>query len=410
MINYSKDVLIVGSGFAGLIAAITLKNKNIPFKIFEAHNSQTDIGGSITLFPNSMKVLRLVGIADKVIDNGVVMEVAKFQDNFGKHLVNRSMGKSNIYGEPTITLRRSKLNNIIHEKSKELGIEIYYGKKVIGLIENDNGVQLEFEDGNIFEGSIVLGCDGINSFVRKSVLNQDIRPNYSGLIYFGGFVNNQKLIKNLNLDFNTQYISIGPTHFFAYSFIDNPKKGDASILWYCYLSQPNRLSKSDLNSLEDKKIIERVLAVHEGWHQPVKEIIDNTDEVCKSSISDIVEIEKWHKNKIVVLGDAAHAMNPLSGQGAGTAMEDGYLIANLIYKYKSDYNSAFENFVKLRKVRTTMIARKARKSSKRTTISLNKYFIILRNRAFAILTYLTPERVLNKFLSYDIEKELSKIK
>lgn len=410
MNNISKDVLIVGSGFAGLIAAITLKNKNIPFKIFEANISQTDIGGSITLFPNSMKVLRLIGIADKVIENGVVMEIAKFQDNYGKHLVNRSMGKIDIYGEPTVTLRRSKLNNIIHEKAKELGIEIYFNKKVIGLTEKEESVQLEFEDGKITEGSIVLGCDGINSFVRKCVLKQDILPNYSGLVYFGGFVNNQKLIKKLNLVFNTQYISIGPTHFFAYSYIDNPKKGDASILWYCYLSQPNRLSKLDLNSMEDKKIIERVLKVHEGWHQPIKEMIENTDDICKASISDIVEIENWRKNKIVVLGDAAHAMNPLSGQGAGTAMEDGYLIANLIDKFRNDYNSAFENFVRLRKDRTTKIARKARKSSKRTTVQLNKYIIILRNRAFALLTYLTPERLLNKFLSYDIEKELNKIK
>jgi 2-polyprenyl-6-methoxyphenol hydroxylase-like FAD-dependent oxidoreductase len=320
------------------------------------------------------------------------------------------MGKSDIYGEPTVTLRRSKLNNIIHEKAKELGIEIYYNKKVIGLTENEESVQLEFENGKVIEGAIVLGCDGINSFVRKCVLKQDILPNYSGLVYFGGFVNNQKLIKKLNLDFNTQYISIGPTHFFAYSYIDNPKKGDASILWYCYLSQPNRLSKMDLNSMEDKKIIERVLKVHEGWHQPIKEMIENTDDICKASISDIVEIENWRINKIVVLGDAAHAMNPLSGQGAGTAMEDGYLIANLIDKFRNDYNSAFENFVRLRKDRTTKIARKARKSSKRTTIQLNKYIIILRNRAFALLTYLTPERLLNKFLSYDIEKELNKIK
>jgi 2-polyprenyl-6-methoxyphenol hydroxylase-like FAD-dependent oxidoreductase len=410
MTRNTKEVLIVGSGFAGLILAITLKKKHIPFKLFEANYTTLHIGGSITLFPNSMKVLRLTGIADKVINSGVIMEVAKFQDNFGKHLVNRSMGKSSIYGEPTITLRRSKLNNIILKRAEELGIEICYGKKVVGLIESENGIQLNFEDGTFYVGSTVLGCDGINSFVRKSVLKKNILPNYTKLLYLGGFVDNQGLISKLNLDANTQYISIGPTHFFAYSFIDNPTKGDASLLWYCYLSQPNRLSKVELNSLENKKVIERVLSVHRGWHYPIKEMIENTVEVCKSSISDIVEIDNWYKGRILVLGDAAHAMNPLSGQGAGTAMEDGYLIANLIIKYNNDYETAFKNFVKLRKKRTTLIARNARKSSKRTTIQLNKYIVMLRNRAFALLTYLTPEKVLNKPFLYDVNEELNKIK
>lgn len=410
MTNNTKEVFIVGSGFAGLITAITLKKKQIPFKLFEANNRSIDTGGSITLFPNSMKVLRLNGMADKVIESGVIMEVAKFQDNFGKNIINRSMGKSSTYGEPTITLRRSKLNNILLERAKELGIEICYGKKVIGLIESNNGVQLEFEDGILHEGAMVLGCDGINSFVRKSVLNKHITPNYTGLIYLGGFVDDQSLIRKLNLDANTQYISIGSTHFFAYSFIDNPEKGDASILWYCYLNQPKRLSKIELNSIEDKDVVDRVLSVHKDWHNPINEIVQKTNDVCKASISDIVDLDNWYKGKILVLGDAAHAMNPLSGQGAGTAMEDGYLIANLIHIHGADYKYAFKDFVKLRKERTSMIAKKARKSSKRTTIKLNKYIIMLRNKAFALLTFLTPEKILNKHLLYDVEVELNKIK
>ncbi|MDG1689726.1 MAG: FAD-dependent monooxygenase [Flavobacteriales bacterium] len=410
MNNASNEILIVGSGFAGLIAAITLKISGIPVKIFEAKKTTLNIGGSITMFPNSMKVLRLIGVADEVIINGVKMQIAKFQNNFGRHLVNRSMGKESVFGEPTITLKRSKLNESLIRKAEKLGIDIVYSKKVINVFESDKNITLEFEDKTRYNGKIVIGCDGINSSVRKYVLGKTIVPKYSGLIYFGGFVKNQKLIKNLNLDINTQYISIGPTHFFAYSYVDNPIRGNASVLWYCYLSQPNRLSKNELDKLDDKKVIKRVLSAHKGWHEPVQKLIKNTVEVCKSSISDIIEIDNWHKGKSLVIGDAAHALNPLSGQGAGIAMEDGFLIAKLIEKYNNDYALAFNNLVKLRKKRTTLIARKARKSSKKTTIKLNKYVVIIRNRTFAILTYLTPEKILNKFLFYDVEKELDKIK
>jgi 2-polyprenyl-6-methoxyphenol hydroxylase-like FAD-dependent oxidoreductase len=406
----SQEILIVGSGFAGLIVAITLKKSGIPVKIFEASRTSVDIGGSITMFPNSMKVLRLTGLADEVIKQGVKMEVAKFQNNLGRHLVNRSMGKESIYGEPTITLKRSKLNKILLFKAQQLGIDIDYGKKVVNVSESDDEITIEFEDAKICIGKMVLGCDGINSIVRKYVLGKTILPEYTGLIYIGGFVNNQKLIKSLNLDINTQYISIGPTHFFAYSYVDNPQENEASILWYSYLSQPNRFSKKELDALDDKKVIERALSEHKDWHRPVQELIKNTVEICKSSISDIVEIDTWHKGKAIVIGDAAHALNPLSGQGAGTAMEDGYLIAKLIQKHNTNYELAFENLVKLRKKRTTLIARKARKSSKQTTLKLNKYFVTLRNRAFATLTYLTPEKVLNKYFQYDVSNELKKIK
>jgi 2-polyprenyl-6-methoxyphenol hydroxylase-like FAD-dependent oxidoreductase len=410
MKNNSQEVIIVGSGFAGLIAAITLKQLDIPFKIFEATESPVNIGGSLTMFPNSMKVLRLIGLADIVIEHGVLMKKIKFQNNFGKHLVYRPQGTKNIYGEPTITIRRSKLQEIILSKMKELGIEIYYNKKLSEISENTDSVTLHFDDSTKVNGSIVIGCDGINSVVRKHVLKKEILPEYSGLLFVGGFVKNKQLIYELDLDYNTQYVSVGPTSWFAYSHIDNPEKKEKHLLWYCYLSQPKRLQKKDLLTIEDKEFLNKVLSFHKSWHHPIQKLVENTYEICKANVSDIVEIEKWYRGRSIVIGDAAHAMNPISGQGAGTAMEDGFLIANLIGIHKYNYESTFEDFVKLRKERTTKIARKARKSSKRTTIHFNKYIVMLRNITFALLTYLTPEKILNKNLLYDVEEELNKIK
>lgn len=410
MTSDSKDVLIIGCGFAGLVAAITLKQAGIPFKLFEANSEAIDTGGSITMFPNSMRVLRSIGVAEQVVEGGVVMEVAKFQDNNGKHMVNRSMGKKDIYGEPTITLRRSKLNNILHQKAQDLGIPISFNKKLVELIENEDEVSVRFEDGTSETGSIVLGCDGINSAVRNFVLSEKVLPNYVGLVYFGGFVDDQALIKRLGFDPHTQYISVGPTHFFAYSFVDNPATTDASLLWYCYLRQDNRMSKKELAHLPDNDVIKRVSSVHQGWHDPVEDLIKNTGEICKASISDIVEIDTWHKGRSVVLGDAAHAMNPLSGQGAGTAIEDGYLLGKLLHKYDGDHQLAFENFEKLRKSRTSAIGKRARKSSKQTTKKYNSIITSLRNKAYAIVTFLTPEKLLNKHLSYDVDKELEQLK
>ena len=409
MTNNSNEVLIVGSGFAGLVTAITLRKSDIPLKIFEATESPTSIGGSVTMFPNSMKVLRLIGVADEVVDRGVVIEKVKFQNNFGKHLVYRPQGIKSIYGESTISIRRYKLYEILLNKAKELGIEIFYGKKVVEINENNSYVVLGFEDKSKYTGSILIGCDGINSTVRKHILNQNIMPEYSGLLYVGGFVNKKELIKELNLKSNIQYVSVGPTSWFAYGHIDNTENRSPTLLWFCYLANPKRLSKEELVLLKDKELLNKVLSFHKNWHQPIQKLIENTDELCKANVSDIIEIEKWYKERSIIIGDASHAINPISGQGAGTAMEDGYLLAKLLQKHNNDFKLAFKFIVMLRKKRTTLMGKKARDSSKRTTIPLNKNVVIIRNILFSLVTYFTPEKVLNKFLSYDVEKELEKL-
>tara|TARA_B110000971_G_C20039710_1_gene516986 strand:+ start:7936 stop:9171 length:1236 start_codon:yes stop_codon:yes gene_type:complete len=410
MTNCSEKVLITGSGFAGLITAITLKKSKISCKVFEADPAPVNSGDRITLFTNSMKLLRLVDVADEVIKNGFIVEIVKFQDHFGKHMVVRSMGKRSTYGEPTITIKRSKLHKILLNKAEELGLEISYGKKVVEVEDHKNYAKIIFEDGTNYSGSIVVGCDGINSIIRRSILNKNILPNYSGQIYFGGFVYDQELVKKLDLKSETVYATVGPTNFFSYCYLKNPeKKKDDAIHWNCFLNQPKRLSKDDLDKLSDKDVIVRVAETYKNWHEPVEKIIANTTEIWKTSLSDIVEIDSWFKGRLLVIGDAAHAMNPLLGQGAGTAMEDGYAFAKLLKKYINDHNLAFSTLEKLRKNRTTFIARKARKNSKRTTFKFNKLIIKLRNKVFSIVTFLTPERKLNKIQLYDIEKELEKI-
>jgi 2-polyprenyl-6-methoxyphenol hydroxylase-like FAD-dependent oxidoreductase len=407
-----KDILIVGNGFAGLIAGIILKKSNFPVKIFEANPKREDLGDRITLFPNAIKVLRLAGVADQVINEGYVIEIGKIKDNFGKHMINRSMGKKSAYGEPTVTCRRLKVHEILYKKAIDIGVEIYHEKKVIKIHEEENGVKLIFEDGSNYNGSLVIGCDGINSFVRKSILKNDFKPKYSGLMYFGGFVENQEFINKLDLKPKTHYISIGPTNFFSYCYVDNPEKyHNPTLMWNCYLREPNRLSKSELENIKLSQLIEKVYKAHKGWHSPIEELILNSIKISKGNISDVVEIDKWYKDRIIVIGDAAHAMNPFfGGQGAGTAMEDAYILAKLIEKYEGDYKIAFQTLEKLRKPRTTEIASRARKNCEKSTIEYNMTLLKLRNIAFSVLTYFTPEKILNKYISYDVEKELDKLK
>ena len=214
-------------------------------------------------------------------------------------------------------------------------------------------------------------------------------------------------MQKIDLDSKTQYISVGPKSFFAYSIVDNPKMTKhPALLWYCYLNQDSRLSRKELNSINSQDLLKRASKVHEGWHILIKDIISKSESFCKAGVSDIVEITNWSRGRAIIIGDAAHAMNPISGQGACTAMEDAMVLSKFLSRQDLHYSEIFNQLEKIRKPRVSKIAKKARRSSKMTTISLNQTLLWLRNYSFALLTFLTPERKLNWSFDYDADENI----
>ena len=179
-------------------------------------------------------------------------------------------------------------------------------------------------------------------------------------------------------------------------------------MWNCYLRQSDRISGGNVEFWND------VFILCKGFnpiYATIEELILNSNKVIQNSISEVTEIDNWFNGRMIVIGDAAHAQNPLfGGQGAGTALEDAYMLAKILEKYGDNYKLAFSTLEKLRKPRTTMIGEKSRKNSKRSTINYNKFFLMLRNKTYSIMAKLMSEKQLNPYLSYDVEVELNKVK
>jgi 2-polyprenyl-6-methoxyphenol hydroxylase-like FAD-dependent oxidoreductase len=402
MVSRNKsDFLIVGSGFSGLTTALYLFKNNKNFTILEAMTMPSSIGGTITMFPNAMKILRELDLADDVISFGARIKKAYFKDNYGNFIVERSMGAQELYGEPTITIRRSVLIGIFLKKLKEHNIEILYNKKVTHLVKNNSDYEVLCEDKSKFFTDFIVGADGLNSKIREYILDEPAILNYSGQLYFAGFVNDRNFINSLNLDLNAQYVTVGPRSFFAYSVVDNISRDDYSLLWYCYLEQKERYTRCELDSLNDSELVGRTIEIHRNWHSPILSMIEKSTDFCRASISDLVEIKNWFKDNVVVIGDAAHAMNPISGQGAATGMEDAQLLIEILCNKKIESIKTLEEFQKIRKKRVIKIGYKARNSAKLTMIKFPAPIVQLRNFLFAQLMKITPERFLNWTFRYN---------
>lgn len=404
-----RRVLLVGGGLCGLTAAIFLKMANIPFRIFEASDRPTDIGGTVTIFPNGMRVLRECGIKEEVVGRGASIRQAIIQDHSGRPFAALTLGAVERYLEPTITIRRCLLHRLLAEKAQSLGVEIEYGKRLVDVSQDSLRIRLEFDDKTRAEGDVLIGADGINSIVRNFVVPESGGPAYSGLVFFAGFVDDQKLISQAQMRRDAQYVTVGPIGFFGYSHVDHPTEARPSVLWNCYLRQDDRIPGADLKALSDQAVRQRVLLAHRGWHSPILELIENSTSLCKASIFEVIGLDRWCRGRAIVIGDAAHAMNPVAGQGANMALEDAQLLVELLKYPQLPVEEVFRRFEEVRKPRVTQAARRAHRSSRRTMIKVNGLAGWLRNRAYAVLTRVVPDWWTNRRFGYEVGRDKGEI-
>lgn len=406
----AREVLIAGSGFAGLALGISLKRFGIPCRILEATAQPTHIGGAVTIFPNGMKVLRGLKIADAAIEAGAKVSEVIFLDHFGKKIVTSPRGAIAKYGEPTIAIRRATLFQLLQEAAASEKVDIQYGKKIASLEETQNEVFVRCADGSEFSGRSLIGADGVHSTIRKFVAPATPSAHYANQVFWGGFTALSALPKAFRLEPRSQEVIVGPVGFFGYNFVDPTTNSAPHLHWYCYLRQDDRLSREQLEQVSEAQVREKVVNAHLGWRGPIRELVENSSSFCRANVHDILNLESWHTQRVLLIGDAAHAMNPVSGQGASTAMEDALLLAELLKFQEGDAAPApiFEEFEKLRRPRVTKLTQDARVSGERTMIHFGPIGCRLRNLTYAALTKLVPEGRYHWAYGYDVQSDKAK--
>lgn len=404
-----RQVLVVGGGLCGLTAAIFLKRADIPFRIFDASDGPSNIGGTVTIFPNGMRVLRDCGVKDAMVTQGVSTRRAVIQDHFGKQFSALTMGAEELYDEPTITIRRALLHKILIEKAESLGVRVEYSKRLASISQDQNRVSAEFEDRTRADGAILVGADGVHSVVRDHVVPGNGAPAYSGLVFFAGFVDHQELLSRADLDRDAQYVTVGPIGFFGYSHVAPKAEPGATVLWNCYLRQDERIPSGSLRTMSDEAIRRRVMDAHQGWHWPILDLIENSTTFCRTSIFEVIGLDRWSRGRVMVVGDAAHAMNPVAGQGANMALEDAQLLVELLKHPGLPVEEVFRHFEAVRKPRVTRAAKRAHRSSKLTMVRVGGLRLWVRNVAYAALNRVTPDRWTNRRFRYEVGRDKEEI-
>jgi 2-polyprenyl-6-methoxyphenol hydroxylase-like FAD-dependent oxidoreductase len=132
-------------------------------------------------------------------------------------------------------------------------------------------------------------------------------------------------------------------------------------MWWSNLPSEKELAPEELAALSVESIEKDMLALYHGYHEPIPTLISNTRSPVKINISDILSLPKWHAGRVLLIGDAAHAVSPNAGQGASMALEDAMYLAQLLRDSDADYARVFTQFETDRKPRVEKIVAEGRR-------------------------------------------------
>lgn len=334
--------IIIGGGIGGLTTAIALQQKGWHYEVYEAAPEYKAVGAGLLLGANAMKVYQQLGIAKALAPQGGHLEQLYIKDYKGKILqqIDNNLLEQQ-YGSRSLPIHRATLQAAL---LGYLDQPVRTGKKCIAVTETTDGIIARFDDGSEAKGDILIAADGIRSAVREHYIGSK-GYRYSGQTCWRTTV-------NMDLPAAERVITSevwGRGNGIRASFMH--VGGDQVYFWFT-----RRLPEgTPLTNEESLALIQRELA---GFSGHMKEVVARIvpSQLIRSDLYDLAPIRNWHKGRVVLLGDAAHATTPNLGQGASQAIEDAYALADSLSRH-SDPETAFRHYVSRRMARAHKIVR-----------------------------------------------------
>ena len=311
-------VLVVGGGIGGLSATIALRRQGIDVDVVEI-NPKWDVYGVGIIQPgNAIRAMDALGLADRCVEAGFPMPGSRMHDTQGNVLADMGFVRPPGLREelPIMSaLRRPRLHEILKAAVRDSGADVRLGMTVANLEPAGDHVAVTFTDNTHGDYDLVIGADGINSLVRTMVFGADLRPHYTGQICWRYNVPRPPEVESLWMFMGERgkagFCPLSPELMYVL-LIEQPPGDDAE----------SRAPKERLAATFRER-----LAEFGGKMAEVREQITEDDEVVVRPVDTIVVPPPWHRGRVVLIGDAAHATSPHVGQGAAQAVEDGIVLA-----------------------------------------------------------------------------------
>ncbi|KAA8570380.1 hypothetical protein MFRU_005g04420 [Monilinia fructicola] len=374
-------VAICGGGIGGLCMAIGLLKQNIPFIVYEAAPAFAEIGAGVSFGPNSVRAMELIDPAVKhgfdncATSNGspeerdiwfdfrVGMAEEGWTDfkhgppvkegEFLTEVVAKGCGQASVH-------RAHFLDELVKLVPNE---NARFGKRVEKVEEKGSRLQMTFHDGTTAEADVVIGCDGVKSRTRHMVLGDDheaTTPVFSGKYAYRGLIPMEKAVAAVgeSLARNSQMYVGHKGHVLTF-----PIEKGAVMNVVAFRSKKDGKWDNEKWVLPMKE--SDMFEDFEGWGKDVKHILSLMEKPDVWALFDSLPAPTFYKGRIVLLGDAAHATTPHQGAGAGQAIEDAFILSNLLGDCTklADIEGALKAYDEVRRPRSQKVVTTSREAA-----------------------------------------------
>lgn len=317
--------LIIGGGIGGLCSALCLLAKGWQVEVLEQAPALSEVGAGIQLSPNAMQVLQIVGLGDAIKAAAFRPVASQMRDGMsGKVIMSSPMGSQmeRRYGAPYLHIHRAELIRILLDAlSAQSPYAITLNTPVIGYEQNQQSIKVKLADGGTIAGDILIGADGIKSVIANQICGP-VKPQYTGNIAWRMTVPLARLGRDVPPPAASVWMGQGK-HAVTYILGDE-------LANFVGVVECDRLRKTENEDWHQQGSKEEALADFAGWHPIVTSLIDKSDTHFKWALYDRKPLPYWHDGRAIIIGDAAHAMLPFMAQGAAMAIEDSYVLAELL--------------------------------------------------------------------------------
>jgi 3-hydroxybenzoate 6-monooxygenase len=347
-----EPILIVGGGLGGLTTALTLSRRGLPSRVLEGAPQFGAIGYGIQFGPNVFHVLDRLGLMGPVLAVADAPAAVLMLDALdGKELVRIPTGASlrARFKYPYIVVHRIDLHNVLLDACRRCdAIELVADAFVTSFDDRSDGVMVTTADGRTFQSPALIAADGIRSLFRQKLVG-DGEPRANGYAALRTIVPMQALKVDVPRD--SVVLWGGP----AYHVVHYPLRHGSEFNIVAVYRTPHHAEKAD--AATHRAELEKV---YRDAHPSVRALNAMMDFRWRRSVMDRDPVRHWHKGKVVLLGDAAHAPLQSMAQGACMAIEDGLCLGEAIHAADGDFAAAFRHFEALRVTRTARVQLESR--------------------------------------------------
>lgn len=323
--NKTKHIAIIGAGVAGLATAIFARQKGIQVSIYERQKEISTIGAGITLWPNATFIIKQLGLLDAIKKvSGRPKYIRQF-DQCSVMQGELDINEINVHcGLPSLSILRRDLMASLAEHAVKMGAEIHFNQNVTqGEITN---LTQRYD--------LVVGCDGrMHSAARNQLFKKDISPIYQGFINIIGISDlPENFLDEAIEDYRGQQQRFGIVPL-------NAKQCYWAAAW------PAQIDKKRPESDWYEEMYQRF----QPWPDKVQQVLSSheTSSLNRIFVHDLDPLPYWHHNNLLIIGDAAHAPLPTSGQGACQALEDAWHLIHCLDD-QQPLNDQLDKFYQLR--------------------------------------------------------------